>query len=134
MTKVEFIDEFSKKYQDWAVQNNCGATDTGRILDIAIDLKVATNLQVYRSVGRVRGHIDRKESNVILFLSDKRPPKSGAGDWEEFCHCRLVASRTATDWNVEEVDDSIANCNPITISDSDLDKWAAYFCVFSFVK
>jgi hypothetical protein len=132
MSKTDFIGEFSSHYRDqWITNKMCGGTNIGMALEIAQKLRIATAMHVYRLPTEVRHLIAQGKSNTILLVTERRPPTGGGTKpWELFTHCRVVGSYTALGWVLEEVDDEISTRNPLTILDSELDSWAAYFCVF----
>lgn len=47
ITKEEFIDEFSKRYEFWETHERCGCTDTSMVLDIARELNLAQSCQIF---------------------------------------------------------------------------------------
>jgi len=125
MTKAEFIDRYCLDYPSACAKGQCGGTDTGTMLEIAKMLGLANRLQVYRSPSRVRSHIERHETDVILAITEKN----------DFIHCWIVVgqSKNPARWQFAEVDDSIQTIPPMTVRDSELDLWSAYFCVFFLV-
>lgn len=132
MTKEQFIDAFSLDYpNEWGVIQKCGITNSSMMLEIARKLKLPPNLQIYRSPSRVRDHFNRKETDTVLLITEKRSPA-----WDDFIHCRLIVPPAVlpfkgAEWCTVEVDSTISLCNMLTIKDSELDLWGAYFCVFS---
>lgn len=133
ITREQFIDEFSITYPVWAVQNNCGATNTGMIVEIADALNLPHSLQVYRSPQLVKDDVKQNRTNTILLITEKQQSKNPATphQWDFVNHCRIVVPQWAdAQWQVTEVDDSISLYNPLGIKDSELESWSAYFCVF----
>lgn len=134
LSQDEYVARFLPTYREfWST--HCGCVNTGMMLDIARELKIASWMQVYRSPRRVRDHINRGEAKFILLATESREVLSAEGvkiGFEDFMHCRIVVCKTGMGqvWEAIEVADGLVLGNPLQITDSALDRWGALFHVF----
>ena len=128
-TKAEFIDEFAPLYPHWETQ--CGATDMGRIIEIARKLGIGNNYTVLLGKGEVRKLIANKKVAAALLLTEKTMQPDGS--FTPFYHCSLVAMQLPPGhgFHVAQVDNEIQILPAELKSCEAIDKVSGYFLLIS---